>query len=69
MNRVQESLVRGGDRYRTQTRNGSTQRRQTQPVNSVDGQTRINRAVWMLAEEMRKLKTAPLRPFDLPGIA
>lgn len=57
LNRVQESLVKGGDRYRLETPKG-VQRRQTQPTNSVDGQTRINRAVWQLAEEMRKLKAA-----------
>lgn len=55
LNRVQESLVKGGDRYRLQTDRG-VQRRQTQPVNSVDGQTRVNRAIWQLAEEMRKIK-------------
>jgi hypothetical protein len=56
LNRVQEALVKGGDRYRLETPRG-TQRRQTQPVNSVDGQTRVNRAIWQLAEEMRKLKS------------
>ena len=57
LNRVQESLIRGGDRYRRETNNG-IQRRRTQPVNSVDGQTNVNRALWQLAEEMRKIKIA-----------
>jgi hypothetical protein len=60
LNRVQESLVKGGDRYRLEVeRDGrrTTQRRQTQPVNSVDGQTRVNRAIWQLAEQMRALKS------------
>lgn len=57
LNRVQESLIRGGDRYRRETNNG-IQRRRTQPVNSVDGQTTVNRALWQLAEEMKRLKTA-----------
>lgn len=60
LNRVQESLIRGGDRYRLEVeREGrrTVQRRQTQPVNSVDGQTRVNRAIWQLAEEMRKIKS------------
>lgn len=56
LNRVQEALVKGGDRYRLETDRG-VQRRQTQPVNSVDGQTRVNRAIWQLAEEMRKIKS------------
>lgn len=57
LNRVQESLIRGGDRYRRETDRG-VQRRRTQPVNSVDGQTTVNRALWQLAEEMKRLKTA-----------
>lgn len=60
LNRVQEALVKGGDRYRLEVeRDGrrTVQRRQTQPVNSVDGQTRVNRAIWQLAEEMRALKS------------
>lgn len=56
MNRVQETLVKGGDRYIHQSDNGRRSRRSTQAVNSVDGTTRINRAVWQLAEEMAKLK-------------
>lgn len=56
-NTVQEHLIRGGNAYRLQTERG-VQRRQTNPVNSVDGQTGINRALWQLAEEMRRLKTA-----------
>lgn len=55
-NRVQESMVRGGDRYTKNTERG-IQRRQTQPVNSVTGQTNINRALWQLAEEMKRLKS------------
>jgi Domain of unknown function (DUF932) len=56
MNRVQEALIQGGDRYTLQTERGR-QRRKTNPVRSVDGTTNINRAVWQLAEEMRQLKT------------
>jgi hypothetical protein len=57
LNRVQESLIKGGDRYELRDEhNRVTQRRRTQPANSVDGSTRLNRAVWQLAEEMRRLK-------------
>jgi len=57
LNTVQESLIRGGTRYVKETENG-VQRRKTNPVNSVDGQTNVNRALWQLAEEMKRLKTA-----------
>lgn len=62
LNRVQESLIRGGDRYvkRTETNTGRAriQRRSTNAVNSVSGLTGINRALWTLAEEMKKIKQA-----------
>lgn len=55
LNTVQESLIRGGARYRRETDRG-IQRRKVQPVRSVDGTTTVNRALWVLAEEMAKLK-------------
>lgn len=55
LNVAQESLIQGGQRYRLQTDRG-VQRRKTQPVRSVDGTTNLNRALWQLAEEMRRLK-------------
>lgn len=61
LNTVQEGVIRGGQDYRLESeRNGRPviQRRKTGPVNSVDGQTNLNRALWQLAEEMRRLKTA-----------
>ncbi len=59
LNTVQESLVRGGHHYtKTNEETGRTQHRKTNAVNSVDGTTSINRAVWQLAEEMKRLKTA-----------
>ena len=50
--RVQENVIRGGQAGR------STQGRrlQTRPVGSIDRGVSLNRALWMLAEEMRKLK-------------
>ena len=50
--RVQENALRGGQAGR------STQGRriQTRPVASIDRSVSINRALWILAEEMRKLK-------------
>lgn len=58
-NRVQENVIRGGLSY-TQT-NPETRRvthRNTQPVRSVDGDVKLNRALWVLAEEMAKIKQA-----------
>jgi hypothetical protein len=56
LNVVQESLIRGGNRYTLRTER-TVQRRTTGAVNSVDGNTSINKAVWQLAEEMAKLKS------------
>ena len=56
LNVVQESLMRGGQRYVLRTDRG-TQRRRTNAVNSVDGTTNVNRALWQLATEMGRLKT------------
>lgn len=58
-NVVQENVLRGGLGY-TQT-NPETQRqtrRTTAPVRSVDGDVKLNRALWVLAEEMAKHKAA-----------
>lgn len=50
--RVQENVIRGGQRGRSV----QGHRVHTRPVNSIDRGVSLNRAVWMLAEEMRKLK-------------
>ncbi len=52
MNRLQENMLRGGQRGRsTQGR-----RMQTRAVGSIDRSVSLNRALWVLAEEMRRLK-------------
>ena len=51
-NRVQENLVKGGLEGRS--RNGRATR--TRPVNGIDQNVKLNRALWVLAEEMRRLK-------------
>lgn len=61
MNRVQEGLIRGGQRYLHVTgegRNRRVQNRSVGAVNSIDQDSKINRALWTLADEMRKLKAA-----------
>ena len=53
MNTVQENLMRGG----VEGRNEQGQQRRLRGVKSVDGDTRINRALWVLAERMAELKS------------
>ena len=54
LNRVQENVIRGGLRGRAV--DGS--RRTTRAVTGIDQDVRLNRALWTLAEEMRRLKVA-----------
>ncbi|SCY54100.1 protein of unknown function [Nitrosospira sp. Nsp13] len=50
--RVQENMIKGGLRGRSSIGRATT----TRAVTGIDQNVRINRALWMLAEEMRKLK-------------
>jgi hypothetical protein len=50
--RVQENVMRGGQRGRSV----QGRRLQTRPVGSIDRGVSLNRALWMLAEEMRQIK-------------
>ncbi len=50
--RVQENVIHGGQPGRSV----QGRRTQTRPVGSIDRGVSLNRALWMLAEEMRKLK-------------
>jgi len=52
LNRVQENLIKGG--LRGITKNGN--RTKTRPVQSIDNNIKLNKALWTLAEEMAKLK-------------
>lgn len=54
LNRTQENLVRGGLRGRS----AAGQRITTRAVTGIDQDVKLNRALWTLADEMRKLKTA-----------
>ena len=51
-NRVQENMIRGGLRGRTAT--GKVMR--TRAVQGIDQNIKLNRALWVLAEEMRRIK-------------
>lgn len=50
---AQENLVRGGVRTTDRRR-----RTRTRAVNGIDGNVQLNRGLWVLAEEMRKLRAA-----------
>ena len=52
MNRLQENVMRGGQ----PGRGAQGRRLQTRAVSSIDRNVSLNRALWVLAEEMRKLK-------------
>lgn len=51
-NRIQENLVKGG----LNGRNAQGRRQRTRPVQGIDQNVRLNRALWMLADGMRQLK-------------
>lgn len=51
-NRVQENMMKGGLRGRNRAGRTTT----TRPVNGIDQNVKLNRALWVLAEEMRRLK-------------
>jgi len=57
-NRVQENVVRGGMQGQTVDANGRRQRRAVRAVTGIDQDVKLNRALWTLADEMRKLKAA-----------
>ncbi len=51
--RAQENLVQGGVRTTDRRR-----RAHTRAVNGIDGNVALNRGLWVLAEEMRRIRTA-----------
>ncbi len=51
-NRTQENLTKGGLSGRT----ANGRRQQTRPVQGIDSDIRLNRALWLLADGMRQLK-------------
>lgn len=61
LNTVQENLIRGGLGYVQRNEQGfRVARRRTREVNGIDQNTGLNRALWALAEEMKKLKGAAI---------
>lgn len=63
-NRVQENITKGGKHYLIPAHRDEegnyvrTKSRKTRKINSITEDTKINKALWFLAEEMKKLKTA-----------
>ena len=58
LNTAQESMIRGGLGYVQRDEAGRRKAyRRTREVAGIDQNTNINRALWALAEEMKKLKT------------
>lgn len=51
-NRTQENLIKGGLRARAS--NG--RRQSTRPVQGIDQNLRLNRALWLLVDGMRQFK-------------
>jgi hypothetical protein len=58
LNVVQENIIRGGVRAYSTDENGRQQRRRSREVRAIDSDIKLNRSLWTLAEEMRKIKTA-----------
>jgi hypothetical protein len=62
-NLIQENLTKGGVRYYTpshsddQGRYIPARRNRTREIKSINEDTKINKALWLLATEMKKLKT------------
>jgi hypothetical protein len=52
-NTVQENLIKGGLRGRTAKGKNTT----TRPVTGIDGDIKLNQALWKMAEEFAKLKS------------
>jgi hypothetical protein len=61
-NRVQENVTKGGISYTstTEREDGTVVRRnlETRPINNIDGDTKLNRALWTLTQKMAELKAA-----------
>ena len=51
-NRIQEHMLRGGDRGRT----ANGRRTSTREIKNIDKSVKLNRALWVLADEMAKIK-------------
>jgi hypothetical protein len=55
-NVIQENVLRGGLNGRRQNAEGRIRRSRTRPINGIDQNVGLNRALWTLAEGMQRLK-------------
>lgn len=55
-NRIQENVIRGGLTGQKLDANNRMRRVTTRPVNGIDGNVGLNRALWTLTEKMAELK-------------
>lgn len=55
-NVVQENAIRGGLHGVTRDANNRRRRMSTRPINGIDQDIKLNKALWVLAQEMAKLK-------------
>ncbi|WP_173179132.1 DUF932 domain-containing protein [Desulfosarcina ovata] len=55
-NVVQENIMKGGIYGSKRNANGHIRRVKTRPVKSIDRDVRLNKALWILTEEMARLK-------------
>jgi hypothetical protein len=56
-NVIQENVMKGGLHGEQRTRNGKRRRVKTRPIRGIDQDVKLNKALWTMAEEMRRLKT------------
>jgi hypothetical protein len=55
-NVIQENVIRGGLQGRRTDANGRIRRAQSRPINGIDQNVTLNRALWTLAEGMQRIK-------------
>ena len=55
-NTIQENMIRGGLHGQRRNAEGRIRRSQTRPINGIDQNVTLNRALWTLAEGMQRLK-------------
>jgi hypothetical protein len=55
-NRIQENVIRGGQRFQYRNDNNQFRRSRTRAVTGIDQDTKLNKAIWELSAKMAELK-------------